>query len=72
MSKYIKRNKVRTLLVALLLLFVLVVSVANSRMMSPYFFRPSSSGAVFEAGDALLLESGDYLLLENGDKLLLE
>ena len=72
MSKYIKRNKVRTFLVALLLLFVLVVSVANSRMMSPYFFRPPSGGAVFEVGDALLLESGDYLLLENGDKLLLE
>jgi len=43
MSKYIKRNKVRTLLIAFLLLFVLVVSVANSRMLSPYFFRPVSS-----------------------------
>ena len=72
MSKYIKRNKVRTLLIAFLLLFVLVVSVANSRMLSPYFFRPISDSAVFVAGDALLLESGDYLLLENGDKLLLE
>ena len=72
MSKYIKKNKVRTLVVAFLLLFVLVVSVANSRMMSPYFFRPPSGGATFAAGDALLLESGDYLLLESGDKLLLE
>ena len=72
MSKYIKKNKVRTLVIAFLLLFVLIVSVANSRMMSPYFFRPPSSEIVFVAGDALLLESGDYLLLESGDKLLLE
>ena len=72
MSKHIKRNKVRTLLIAFLLLFVLVVSVANSRMLSPYFFRPVSGSTPFVAGDALLLESGDYLLLENGDKLLLE
>ena len=74
MSKYIKRNKARTLLIAFLLLFVLVVSIANSRMLSPYFLGPVSFGVVeFEAGDALLLESGvDYLLLENDDKLLLE
>jgi len=70
MSRYIKRNKVRTLVIAFLLLFVLVVSIANSRMLSPYFFRPPSSGIV--SGDALLLESGDYILLETGDKLLLE
>jgi len=73
MSKYIKRNKVRTLLIAFLLLFVLVVSVANSRMLSPYFIGPISfGGTAFVAGDVLLLESGDYLLLESGDKLLLE
>lgn len=45
MSKYIKRNKVRTLFIAFLLLFVLVVSIANSRMLSPYFFGPVSSTA---------------------------
>ena len=72
MSKYIKRNKARTLLIAFLLLFVLVVSIAHSRMMSPYFLGPISFGSSFVSGDALLLESGDYLLLETGDKLLLE
>ena len=73
MSKYIKRNKVRTLVIAFLLLFILVVSVANSRMLSPYFIGPISFGTTyFSTGDALLLESGDYVLLEGGDKLLLE
>lgn len=73
MSRYIKRNKARTLLIAFLLLFVLVVSIAHSRMLSPYFLGPISFGSTsFVAGDALLLESGDYLLLETDDKLLLE
>ena len=73
MSRYIKRNKARTLLIAFLLLFVLVVSIAHSRMLSPYFLGPVSFGVTgFVAGDALLLESGDYLLLETDDKLLLE
>ena len=73
MSRYIKRNKARTLLIAFLLLFVLVVSIAHSRMMSPYFLGPISFGSSpFVSGDALLLESGDYLLLETDDKLLLE